>query len=380
MLRIGLLIDSLIGGEAERVVLNFYSIYTRLGYDVHIILIKNKINIPVDEIPLSKLHTLSENGILSKNKLINKIMLAWALRNLINKIECDGLKFSFYISNSEDMDRITRIARLPNVYIRYRNCMSEYIKNKIGDKGYIKTIIRKTRFIHKFRRIYSGRDIITVSQALAEDIVKNVGVKPKSIKTIYNPFNFAKIRQLANEPAELPSEPYIIYAAKFENRKRHDILIDAYYMAKIPHKLVLIGDCYTESDKQTFEKLLAQIKKLKLQDKIIFPGFQKNPYPWIKNASLFVMSSDSEGLPTVLIESLILKTPVVSTDCPTGPREILTGELRKFLSPPGDSEALARNIKVALMNYPEITHEILKKFDENFVAKQYIEHCLKNKR
>lgn len=379
MLRIGLLIDSLIGGGAERIVLNFFSIFTKLGHDVHIIVIKKIVDISLEEVPLSKIHFLSDNGILTQNKFINKLLLAKRLRHTIKKIESDGLNFSFYISNSEDMDRITKIARLPNVYIRYRNNMSEFIKNKIGNKGHIKTLIRKYRFMHKFRNIYGGRDIITVSQALAEDIIKNVGVKPRSIKTIYNPFNFEKIRQLADEYIDLPKEPYIIYAAKFENRKRHDVLIEAYYKSKIPHKLVLIGGCYTDSDKETFKKILIQIRQLNLQNKVILPGFQKNPYPWIKNASLFVMSSDSEGLPTVLIESLILGTPVVSTDCPTGPREILTGCLSKFLSPPGDSEALARNIKAALNNYPKITEDILRKFDENYVAKQYIEHCLRNR-
>ncbi|MGC8796884.1 glycosyltransferase [Thermodesulfovibrio sp.] len=377
MLRIGLLIDSLIGGGAERVVLNLFSIFSRLGHDPHIILIKNKIDIPIEEVPSSKIHILSKDGVLSHNKFLNKLMLSQKLKQVIKKIESDGLSFHFYISNAEDMDRITKIAKLPNVYIRYRNCMSEYIKNKIGNKGYIKTLIRKYRFLRKFRKIYNNRHIITVSQALADDILKNVGIKPKSIKTIYNPFNFEKIRKLGNEKEDLPSEPYIIYAAKFENRKRHDLLIDAYYKANIPHKLVLIGGCYTESDRLTFKKLLNQIHRLKLQHKVILPGFQKNPYPWIKNASLFVMSSDSEGLPTVLIESLILGTPVVSTDCPTGPREILTGQLSKFLSPPGDSEALAKNIKSALDSYPEINEDILKKFDENYVAKQYIEHCLK---
>lgn len=377
MAKIGLLIDSLIGGGSERVVLNFYSIFTYLNHEVHIILIKDEVHHSIDHIPKKNLHILSKDGVISKNKLINKLKLANLLKNKIRQIESDGNLFDFFISNSEDMDRISKIAKIPNVYIRYRNCMSEYIKNKIGNKGVIKSYIRKCKFTYKFRKIYGNRDIITVSKALADDIVYNVGVKPKSIVTIYNPFNFKRIREMANEQIQLPKEPYIIYVAKFENRKRHDILIDAYYKSKIPHKLVLLGGCYTRSDEETFQKLKAQIKQLNLDKKIIIPGFQKNPYPWIKNASLFVMSSDNEGLPTVLIESLIVGTPVVSTDCPTGPREILVDELSNFLVPVGNSDALAEKIKRALDSYPPIRNEIIQKFDENFVSNQYLSHCLK---
>lgn len=375
--RIGLLIDSMIGGGAERIVLNFYSIFTRLGHDVHIILVKNEIHHSVAHIPASKIHAISEDGMLSNSRFINKLKLALRLNQLVKRIEDDGIKFSFFLSNAEDMDRISKIARLQNVYVRYRNSMSKYIESKIGNKGAIKSLIRRLRFTNKFKRIYGGRNIITVSHALADDIVKKVGVKPKSIKTIYNPFNFQELRRLAAEPADTPSEPYIIYAAKFENRKRHDLLIRAFHKAKIPHKLVLIGDCYTDSDHDTYNKLLKQIDNLGLKDRVISPGFQKNPYPWVKNADLFVMSSDSEGLPTVLIESLILGTPVVSTDCPTGPREILTGDLSRFLSPAGDIVFLAKNIENAIADYPEITPDMLNKFNDEFSAKQYLEHCCK---
>ncbi len=377
MKRIGLLIDSMIGGGAERVVLNFHSIFTQLGHDVHIILVKNEIHHSVAHISKSNIHALSENGILSHTRFINKLKLAQRLNHVVKQIENDGIKFSFFLSNAEDMDRITKIAGLPDVYIRYRNSMSKYIESKIGNKGPIKSLIRRLRFTNKFRNIYGGRNIITVSQALADDIVKNVEVKPKSITTIYNPFNFERLRKLAAEPADIPKEPYIIYSAKFENRKRHDILIEAFHKANVKHKLVLIGDCYTESDHETYKKLLAQIDRLGLKNKIIFPGFQKNPYPWVKNAVLFAMSSDSEGLPTVLIESLILGTPVVSTDCSTGPKEILTGELSSFLSPPGDSAALAENIKRALKHYPEITSSIIDKFNDTFSAQQYLKHCVR---
>lgn len=86
------------------------------------------------------------------------------------------------------------------------------------------------------------------------------------------------------------------------------------------------------------------------------------------------MASESEGLPTVLIESLILGTPVVSTDCPTGPSEILTGEFAEFLSPVGDVAALARNIRKALESYPPINDSFLARFRNDYAIERYLEH------
>ena len=117
------------------------------------------------------------------------------------------------------------------------------------------------------------------------------------------------------------------------------------------------------------------VDELNISDKVIFAGFHKNPYPWIKNADLFVMSSDSEGLPTVLIESLIIGTKVVSTNCPTGPSEILTGKLSKYLSPTGDHIALAKNMVSALSEYPELTNKLIEQYNSEMVAKKYIAYA-----
>jgi len=84
------------------------------------------------------------------------------------------------------------------------------------------------------------------------------------------------------------------------------------------------------------------------------------------------MSSNSEGLPLVLVEAMILNTKVISTDCPTGPSELLTGDLAKFLSPVGDSNKLARNIDIALTDYPPITEKRLQKFNSQYSVNEYL--------
>jgi glycosyltransferase involved in cell wall biosynthesis len=371
--KIGLLIDTLIGGGAERIVLNFAETFNKFGHDVHIILVENKIEHDVDA-SLYHIHYLSENGILSKNKFINKLKLTNKLKNKVKEIEDDGNKFDLFISNSEDMDLFAQKAKLENFYIRYRNSMYEYYKNKFENTVGFKGLRRQIKFKNQFKSRYNNQNIITVSKALIDDITKDMGIKPKMIKNIYNPFDFDKIRERGNEINEnIPKEKYIIYVAKFENRKNQKLLVKAYNKSKIDLPLVLLGNTHTNSDKEYLKELKELIKELDLENKIIFPGFQKNPYPWIKNAELFVMSSNSEGLPLVLVESLILGTKIVSTDCPTGPNEILVDDLKDFLSPVNDENKLSQNIKNALENYPLLSDRLIDKFKAEYSVNQYLE-------
>ena len=122
------------------------------------------------------------------------------------------------------------------------------------------------------------------------------------------------------------------------------------------------------------EQLDQLIHSMNLTERVIVAGFQKNPYPWMRHAKLSVLSSDSgEALGMVLIESLICGTPVVSTDCPSGPSEILTGSLAKWLVPVNDAKALSKKIQEALATDISIDERLIKKFKDKYVMKQYEE-------
>lgn len=376
MKQIVLLNDSLIGGGAEKITLTLAKGFQKRGFNVHIILIKNIIDYDIEND--INIHTLSENGIIFKNKFLNKIALAKRLKEKVKEIEKNG-KIEMFISNAEDMDLLSKKINLNNCFIRYRNSMYQYYLKKYSNKKGLKKFYHKLKHYYKFKSVYNNRDIITVAKALEDDIINKMKIKPKTIATIYNPFDFEYIRTKANEYKPFLNKPYIIYVAKFENRKNQKLLVKAYKKANIDLPLVLMGKTYTESDKKYFKELKQLIKDLNLEDKIVFPGFQKNPYPWIKNAKLLVMSSNSEGLPLVLVESLILNTPVISTDCPTGPKEVLVGNLQEFLSPVGDEEKLTLNIKKALDNYPKIDKTILEKFQIDYSINQYLNLIKKEK-
>jgi glycosyltransferase involved in cell wall biosynthesis len=117
--------------------------------------------------------------------------------------------------------------------------------------------------------------------------------------------------------------------------------LQAFFESGIESSLLIVG----EGDVQEVDRVKGIVYEYGLQEKVFFVGFLKNPYPIIKNAKALILTSEREGLPTVLIESLMLNTPVASFDCPSGPSEILTPYLRDWLVDLKDTSALASKIK-----------------------------------
>lgn len=110
---------------------------------------------------------------------------------------------------------------------------------------------------------------------------------------------------------------------------------------------------------------------MNLESRVDFLGFQKNPYPIIKNAKCLVLSSKREGLPTVLLESLCLNTKVVSTNCHSGPSEILTGSLSKYLVKEDDANALSKSIQQVLEDDHYDFHSNTDAFKDVSIVKKY---------
>ena len=133
--------------------------------------------------------------------------------------------------------------------------------------------------------------------------------------------------------------------------------------------LVILGEGVEES---RLKKLAAE---LGVADVVHFKGFCENPYVYLQNSEGLLLSSDSEGLPTVLIESLICGVPVVSTNCPTGPREILQGDLRQFLVELGEEEDIVEDfserMRDILTSSFSVSPDYIDRFNKNSVASQW---------
>ncbi len=183
-------------------------------------------------------------------------------------------------------------------------------------------------------------------------------IKNKIIR-IYNPFNFKRINELSInvqelnlEQKEMLKENYIISIARLDNvQKDFKTLLKAMKILKdkgISEKLYIVGDGPSR------QEIESEIVELNLKDKVFLIGNTKNPYIWLKNSNFFVHSSKYEGLPTVLIEALICNKMIISSDCPTGPREILSNESCGRLFEVGDYERLAMLLEEYIVNNKKI--------------------------
>ncbi|MGY3917013.1 glycosyltransferase [Aeromonas australiensis] len=341
------IVEDLYGGGAEKVLLNTASLLKDAGADVTLFTLREKID-----------HTLPDNihpinlGIVTKlTKAISNIAIEKIQASLILK-RIKEISPDVIISCS--CDKITRhLPETLNVYYWIHGNVTGFAKK--NPKGY-----------EKFKRFYNGKKLICVSRGIADDILQNVKATPKSCQVIYNPFDIEKIQALANEPFSKPFDKYFIHVGTFEERKRHDRLLQAYQLSGVATPLVLMG----KGERRPH--IEAMIEEMNLTNKVKIIDFQKNPYPYIKAAQALILTSDAEGLPTVLIEGLICHTPVISVDCPSGPAEILTKPLDKFLIPMEDISELAMAITSVDRIRISIDSNCYKPFSSESVTEQFI--------
>jgi len=162
--------------------------------------------------------------------------------------------------------------------------------------------------------------VVAVSEGVKDDLVEHFGVDAARCQVIYNPINTERICQRALESAgiRVPG-PFIVSAGRLVPSKNFQMLIEAYDASGIDENLVILGEGEERG------ALQQQVSRLGLNNRVHLPGHLRNPYPVIRDARLFVSSSNLEGFPNALIEAMALGCPIVATDCATGPKEILTG-------------------------------------------------------
>jgi glycosyltransferase involved in cell wall biosynthesis len=247
-----------------------------------------------------------------------------------------------------------QLARVPTqVIITSHNNLSNYLQNKSSATYYKSVAFKKSLTVFLLRRFlwfYSWADhIVPVSQGIADDLAKMARKPLENIRVIYNPVVTPELLEEAKEPLDHPwfaqgEPPVILGVGRLHQQKDFPTLIRAFALVRQhkPTRLMLLGE---GPDRH---KLEALIKELGLTNEIALPGFINNPYAFISKASVFVLSSLYEGLPTVLIEAIAIGTKVISTDCPSGPAEILDSGRYGCLVPVGGINAIAEAILTTL--------------------------------
>lgn len=265
-----------------------------------------------------------------------------------------------------------RLARVPTrVVVNEQNTLS-----MVADNG---TRRRQRVLPWLVRRSYRRADgIAGVSEGVCDDMARVLGLPRERVQVIHNPVVVPRLAEMAAEPLDHPwfgpdEPPVLLAVGRLAPQKDFESLLRAFAKVRASHaaRLLILGD---GEERSRLERLVTE---LGLGEDVDLPGWAVNPYPYMASADLFVLSSRWEGLPTVLIEALYCGLPIVATDCPSGPREILRGGRFGSLVPVGDVDALAQAIGDALDgDVPAPVPESWAPYRQDIVADRYLQLML----
>ncbi|XFA72749.1 glycosyltransferase [Thermosynechococcaceae cyanobacterium Okahandja] len=249
---------------------------------------------------------------------------------------------------------------------------------------------RKPYFMHSFimrATMFLGYRLsdyrVATSYGVLSDIASLSCLSKSKFNVIYNPLR--KLPMPTNKELEIvnnlwksPFGNRILCVARLKRQKNHKLLLDAFYILfnqNLPNlSLMIVGEGELQNE------LTDYCNNLGISEKVTFAGLCINPAPFYCTANLFALSSDFEGFGNVLIEALSMGLPVVSTDCPSGPREILSDGKYGKLVPVGNANAFATAIMETFANPPDA--DFLKKrakdFDSEKIADQYLSMMYQN--
>ena len=213
---------------------------------------------------------------------------------------------------------------------------------------------RRYRYRSRYRRLYiDASQLVGVSQGVSNSLAVAAGVGVENVKTIYNGVDLTNLRKRMEEPPSDPwllnrGVPIVVTAGRLTGAKDYPTLIKAFarLASQRPCHLIILGEGKAR------RKLARLIRVLNLTDRISLPGWVDNPFAYMSRASLFVVSSRREGFSMVLLQALACGCPCVSTDCHSGPAEILQNGQYGPLVPVGDDAALAEAMERVLDHPP----------------------------
>ena len=326
-------INSLAGGGAERVMATLlrHSEGRRSRYRMALALLDDEPSAYAapDWVPL---HRLASGGGLARS--------AFRLRALVRETRPD-LVFSFLTRANVAACFAVAGTGIPFVISERVNTRAHLPRGLAGRAS--RAMVRLT-----YPR---ARRVIAVSHGVADDLSAGFSVPSERIRVLANPVDGDLIRQRSRDAEVVPPDgPYAVAMGRLVPNKNFALLIDAFAEAGIPGRLVILGE---GPEREALER---RVEAHGLRDRILLPGFLENPFPVIAAASCYVLPSNAEGFPNGLVEAMALGVAVISTDCPSGPAEILGRRPRAdlvglgcaahgLLVPCDDRDALAAGLR-----------------------------------
>jgi glycosyltransferase involved in cell wall biosynthesis len=348
------------GGGAENVLIKLANYFAGAGYATTFIVNRR------GGILEKRLHpAVSVVDLRASNSLIATFRLASHLRNARPAILLAALVFANAVALAAR--RLSKTST--TVVISERNTTSAWLANRPWyRRGFDRLIIRMG---------YPMADrIIAVSHGVADDLHRVIGGSRGKIEVVYNPtLNENSWRAMSERPSHPwfsdGGTPVIVAAGSLSKQKDFTTLIEAFAQVRRKRSIRLV--IFGEGDQRT--ALEALVRRRDLRSSVDLPGFADNVLCHFKNAALFVLSSKFEGFPNVLVEALASGVPLVSTNCPSGPAEILEGGRYGTLVPVGDPHLLADAIEHELTSAgparSRVTHA--RNFAVEAAASRYLE-------
>lgn len=332
--KVSVFAPSLVGGGAERVLVTLANAFAMRGYNVDLVL-ATAVGPYLEDVS-SSVRMID----LRAGRIMRAII---PLARYLRREQPDAMLSALGHANVAAI--IAKIISRSST----RLVVSEHTTVSPGGGGG-QTFIARVNWL-LMRLLYPGADgICTVSKAASKGLARSINMRLEDVQTIYNPFDLALIARQAAQPLDDAwlgenDVPVLLAAGRLNDEKDYPTLIRAFSQLRERRKarLLILGEGPLRAELER----LAQNYGL-TDDDLRMPGFARNPYAYMARCSVFVLSSRREGLPTVLIEAMTCGAPVVSTNCPSGPDEILEGGRWGQLVPVGDVAGLARALEFVL--------------------------------
>ncbi|UYG01943.1 glycosyltransferase [Halomonas sp. LR3S48] len=351
------IIDHLDSGGAPVVIRDLIKGMARLGNNIDVLVLSNRVSHVLPEhVSLYKLPFVPVGKCqkLNRYRLHAQRLNEWLLSH-------QGKGYDLVLAHLHHAHQVVSRCFLQNKawYCLHSDPVEEFLGNKNKFGRWVKK--------NKVRKLYNNKKVVGVSKGIVERLVGTIGCQVDQAVHIHNPIDIASIRELSEEPVSDVPDDYLLFVGRLDQRaKRFDRLLKGYRDSGVRLPLVIIGD---GEGRKLIETMITNNG---LEGDIILMGHRKNPYPYMKKAKGLILSSDYEGFSLVLAEALACGTPVVSTDCPSGPAEILVGELRHFLIEVGDEKGFACAIRKMVEKPPIVHDECMNGFDMESVANRYL--------
>ena len=335
--RITFFLDALHGGGAEKAVVNLLKgLAERDEFDLDLVL--SALEGPyLDQVP-EQVQIID----LNKGRVITSIL---PLANYLKQNRPWAL-----IGN---MGHVNVVASMARELARIQTRLVLVEQNTLSAS---KSDLQRSKLVPYFMRLlYPRADVVAgVSAGVARDLEQRLGLEKETVKVLNNPVVNKDLIARSQADFEHPwfaenSPPVFLAVGRLNPQKDFPNLLHAFARLRKQKsaRLIILGE---GKERQTLETI---INNLGISEDVLMPGFVKNPYVYMKRASCFVLSSREEGLPTVLIESMACGCPVVATNCPSGPDEILDRGTYGSLVPMENSETLAAAMLKTLENPPK---------------------------